>query len=87
MPMGLVEIEGKAAADALIAAPLTYLPCCGYRIKVEGYEERDQPDGTTQIVTADLAQVEGGKMYLEDEAGRTVSGGNDLAVGVRGPAS
>jgi hypothetical protein len=73
-PMGLVDIEGKAADDAMVAAPLTYLPCCGYRIKVEGYEERDvsQPDGTTtrQTVTAFLAQIEEGKLYLEDETGR-----------------
>jgi hypothetical protein len=69
VPMGLVAIQGKAAADALVSAPITHTPCCGYRVKIDGYHPGQGRGGGS---TVHLSQVEDGKLYLEDETGRVL---------------
>jgi hypothetical protein len=38
VPMGLVQIRGKALSDQLIPSPITHTPCCFYQVKIERYE-------------------------------------------------
>jgi hypothetical protein len=67
VPMGLVQIRGKALSDQLIPSPVTHTPCCFYQVKIERYESGEH--GGWKHYRTDM---DGGKFYLEDQTGKVL---------------
>lgn len=69
VPMGIVEIQGKASTETTLSSPVSHTPCCAYRPRIDSYTP--QP-GDRPAKQEALLQVEEGKFYLEDETGRVL---------------
>ncbi len=66
MPMGRVELRGRAQEKAELQAPITKRPCVYYRYTVE--EERRSGKNRTWV-TVDRGDSSAWAFYLEDETG------------------
>ena len=72
IPMGLVEIHGKAfpAADGkLINSPVTQTPCLVYKVDIERYTENSKGTGSWRHWKTD---ADGVPFYLEDGTGKAL---------------
>jgi hypothetical protein len=67
IPMGLVQVRGRALADHLIPSPITHTPCCFYQVKIEHYETGEQ--GGWKHYRTDL---DGAKFYVQDQTGKVL---------------
>jgi hypothetical protein len=67
VPMGLVQIHGKALSDQLIPSPITHTPCCFYQVKIERYES-GQHGGWKHYRT----DMDGARFYLQDQTGKVL---------------
>ena len=67
LPMGLVQVRGKALSDQLIPSPVTHTPCCFYLVKIEHYESGEH--GGWKHYRTDM---DGGKFYLQDQTGKVL---------------
>lgn len=70
MPMGLVEIHGKAkpAAEKLVTSPVSQTPCLFYKVDIEKYV-KDKDGGHWSHYKTDL---EGPPFYLDDGTGKVL---------------
>jgi hypothetical protein len=68
MPMGLVEIHGKAKGDNTVHSPVTSTPCLFYKVDVERWIQ-DRNGGHWSHYHTD---ADGPLFYLEDETGRVL---------------
>jgi hypothetical protein len=69
MPLGRVEVQGRAQAKAELEAPLTGTPCVYYRFRVE--EERGSGRHRRWVTVAQGDSAAWG-FYLEDDTGRAL---------------
>jgi hypothetical protein len=67
VPMGLVQIRGKALSDQLIPSPITHTPCCFYQVKIERYESGEH--GGWKHYRTDM---DGARFYLQDQTGKVL---------------
>lgn len=67
VPMGLVQIRGKALSDQLIPSPITHTPCCFYQVKIERYESGEHGGWKHYRTDAD-----GARFYLQDQTGKVL---------------
>lgn len=68
MPMGLVQIRGRAQSEQLVQSPLTHTPCCFYKVVVERWKTEEH-SGSWQHHFTDR---DGIKFYLQDDTGRVL---------------
>jgi hypothetical protein len=68
IPMGLVEIHGKARAEQTVSSPITRTPCCFYKVDVERWI-RDKQGGHWSHAATDANGV---RFYLEDGTGKVL---------------
>lgn len=68
IPMGLVEIHGKATGDQLTPSPVTKTPCFFYKVDIEKWV-KDKDGGHWAHYRTD---VDGVKFYLEDNTGKVL---------------
>jgi hypothetical protein len=68
IPMGLVEIHGKARAEQTVASPVTRTPCCFYKVDIERWV-RDKNGGHWSHAATD---ADGVRFYLEDGTGKVL---------------
>ena len=68
MPMGLVEIHGKARVEKTVPSPVTRTPCCFNQVKIERWV-RDKNGGHWSHAATD---ADGVKFYLEDGSGKVL---------------
>ncbi len=69
MPMGRVELHGRAQEKAELESPITRTPCAYYRFRVE--EERKSKKSTTWV-TIDSGDSSAWPFALEDDTGTVV---------------
>jgi len=67
IPMGLVQVRGRALADHLIPSPITHTPCCFYQVKIEHYETGEH--GGWKHYRTDM---DGAKFYVQDQTGKVL---------------
>ena len=67
IPMGLVQVRGKALTDQLIPSPITRTPCCFYQVKIEHYETGEH--GGWKHYRTDM---DGAKFYVQDQTGKVL---------------
>ncbi len=65
VPMGLVEIHGKARADQTVTSPVTRTSCCFYKVDIERWV-RDKNGGHWSHAATD---TDGARFFLEDGTG------------------
>jgi hypothetical protein len=68
IPMGLVEIHGRATAEQTISSPVTQTPCCFYKVDIERWV-RDKNGGHWANAATD---ADGVRFYLEDGTGKVL---------------
>ncbi len=68
VPMGLVQIHGKAKGDQLVPGPVTKTPCLFYKVDIERWV-KDKDGGHWARYKTD---ADGPKFYLEDATGRVL---------------
>ncbi len=68
IPMGLVEIHGKAKGEQLIPSPVTKTPCFHYKVDIERWV-RDKRGGHWSSAKGDSNGV---RFYLEDGSGKVL---------------
>jgi hypothetical protein len=68
IPMGLVEIHGKARAEQTVTSPVTRTPCCFYKVDIERWV-RDKNRGHWSHAATDANGV---RFYLEDGTGKVL---------------
>jgi len=69
IPMGLVQVHGKALGDQTITAPVTQTPCFFYKVEVEQYHVDSKGNGGWRNYATD---VNGVKFYVEDPTGKVL---------------
>jgi len=69
IPMGLVEIHGKAKGEQLVNSPVTRTPCFFYKVDIEKYEKDSRGRGSWQNYKTD---ADGVLFYLEDGSGKVL---------------
>jgi hypothetical protein len=68
IPMGLVEIHGKARAAQTVASPVTRTPCCFYQVEIERWVTGKNGGHWSHAAT----DADGEKFYLEDASGKVL---------------
>jgi hypothetical protein len=68
IPMGLVEIHGKARVEQTVTSPVTRTPCCFYKVDIERWI-RDKNGGHWSHAATD---ADGARFYLEDGTGKVL---------------
>lgn len=68
IPMGLVEIHGKARSEQTVTSPVTRTPCCFYKVDIERWV-RDKNRGHWSHAATDANGV---RFYLEDGTGKVL---------------
>ena len=68
IPMGLVEIHGKAQADQTVNSPVTQTPCCFYQVNIERWVQSKNGGHWSHVAT----DAEGVRFYLEDGSGKVM---------------
>jgi hypothetical protein len=69
IPMGLVQVHGKALGDQTITAPVTQTPCYFYKVEVEQYHVDSKGNGGWRHYATDLNGV---TFYVEDPTGKVL---------------
>ncbi len=76
IPMGLVEMHGKAklAPDQLVPSPVTQTSCLFYKVDIERWiESKDKDGGRWSFFATD---ADGPSFYLEDASGKVLVDAN-----------
>jgi hypothetical protein len=68
IPMGLVEIHGKAKGEQIVTSPVTKTPCLFYKVDIERWV-KDKDGGHWAHAKTD---ADGVKFYLEDGTGKVL---------------
>ena len=68
VPMGLVEIHGKARGDQLVTSPVTKTPCLFYKVDVERWVKDKNGGHWAHAAT----NADGVNFYLEDGTGKVL---------------
>jgi len=68
IPMGLVEVHGKAKGDQLVTSPVSKTPCFFYQVDIEKWV-RDKNRGHWAHAKTD---ADGAKFYLDDGTGKVL---------------
>jgi len=70
MPMGLVEIHGKAkpAVDKLVDSPVSRTPCLFYKVDIEKYVKKKNGGHWSDYKTC----LDGAPFYLDDGTGKVL---------------
>lgn len=68
MPMGLVQIHGKAKGDQVVPSPVTGTPCLFYKVDIERWVQNRNGGNWTHYRT----DADGPLFYLEDATGRVL---------------
>lgn len=68
IPMGLVEIHGKARGEQLVPSPVTKTPCFHYKVDIERWV-RDKRGGHWSHAKTDANGV---RFYLDDGSGKAL---------------
>lgn len=69
IPMGLVEIHGKARGEQLVNSPVTQTPCVFYKVDIEIYQKDSKGNGSWQHYKTD---ADGVPFYVEDGTGKVL---------------
>jgi E3 Ubiquitin ligase len=71
MPMGLVEIHGKAqpAVEKLVDSPVTRTPCLFYKVDIERYQRDSKGNGSWSHYKTSCSNL---PFYLDDGTGRVL---------------
>lgn len=71
MPMGLVEIHGKAqlAGEKLVNSPVTAMPCLFYKVDIERYQRDSKGNGSWSHYKTNC---NGLPFYLDDGTGKVL---------------
>ncbi len=69
IPMGVVEIHGKAKGEKLVNSPVTNTPCHFYKVDIEKYEKDSKGRGSWRHYKTD---ADGVLFYLEDSTGKVL---------------
>jgi E3 Ubiquitin ligase len=71
MPMGLVEIHGKAqlATEKLVDSPVTRTPCLFYKVDIERYHRDSKGNGSWSHYKTSCSSL---PFYLDDGTGRVL---------------
>lgn len=69
IPMGLVEIHGKAKGERTANSPVSNTPCFFYKVDIEAYKRGSKGRGRWRHVATDL---DGVPFYLEDQTGKVL---------------
>ena len=69
IPMGLVQVHGKALGDTMVTAPVSQTPCFFYKVDVEQYHVDSKGRGGWRNYATDL---NGARFYVEDATGKVV---------------
>lgn len=77
MPLGRVELHGRAQAKAELAAPFTGEPCVFYRYRIEEETGSGRRRRWREIAAGDSSAW---PFYLEDETGRVLVDPRDASV-------
>src|SRR5690348_5144263 len=68
MPMGLVEVHGKATGVEPIPSPVSHTPCFFYRVEIQRWEQHGKSSGWRHYKT----DLDGAKFYLQDLSGKVL---------------
>ena len=69
IPMGLVEIHGKAGGDQLVSSPVTNTPSLFYKVDIEVYQRNPKGGGSWYHAATDTNGV---LFYVEDATGKVL---------------
>jgi hypothetical protein len=69
IPMGLVEIHGKARGDQVVSSPVSNTPCLFYRVDIEVYQQNPKGGGDWYHAATD---TDGALFYVEDQTGKVL---------------
>jgi hypothetical protein len=66
VPMGLVNVHGKAVGDGAMPSPVTRSPCYFYKVEIEKWHQEQKSSGWKHVRT----DTDGVPFFLEDPSGR-----------------
>lgn len=69
IPMGFVEIHGKAQGEKTLESPVTKVPCYLYKVVIERWERDSRGNGSWRHHRTDVDSV---PFYLADEGGKVL---------------
>jgi hypothetical protein len=69
IPMGLVQVHGKALGDQTVTAPVSQTPCFFYKVEVEQYHVDSKGNGGWRNYATDINGV---SFYVEDATGKVL---------------
>lgn len=69
IPMGLVEVHGKAKGDELVNSPVTKTSCFFYKVDIERWKTDSKGRGSWEHYKTD---TDGRTFYLEDATGKAL---------------
>ncbi len=69
IPMGLVEVHGKAKGDPAVNSPVSKTPCLFYRVDIERWQQGSRGGGSWVHFKTD---TNGAGFYLEDLTGKVL---------------
>lgn len=76
IPMGLVQIHGKAMGEQQILSPVTHTPCFLYKVDIEKWKE-DRNRGHWSKYRTD---IQGVRFYLQDDSGKVLVDGRQAEL-------
>jgi hypothetical protein len=68
IPMGLVQVHGRATGEKPITSPVSHTPCFFYKVEIERWESRGKSSGWRNYKT----DTDGAKFYLDDGSGKVL---------------
>jgi hypothetical protein len=69
IPMGLVQVHGKAQGEQLVNSPVSNTPCHFYKVDIEQWHTNSKGGGSWAHYATD---ADGPFFYLEDETGKVL---------------
>src|SRR5579875_195378 len=70
IPMGFVQVHGKAQGEKTVQSPLTHTPCFLYKVDIERW--KTESDGRGGHWTHHRTDVDGTSFYLTDATGKVL---------------
>ncbi len=70
IPMGFVQIQGKAEGERPIPSPISHTPCLAYKVVIDKWKHDSQ--NRSSGWSHDRTDVDGVKFYLSDSGGKVL---------------
>ena len=68
VPMGFVQIRGKAESGEVLASPISHTPCCFYRVEIDEWKS----SGKSKTWVRCCVDMDGYRFHVADDTGKVL---------------